>query len=142
MKPYYIQLTELKIAKERLDTLEQEKQMYLRRATNVVSVIKDIVVIGSKTPDKMNEYVIKCEEIDKEITELKEKIAILESGIKAMDRYLEKIKDYADTETKVFIYHFKEGKEANKVAKMIPCGIATVYRKIKIIEKKLKNDNK
>ena len=72
MKNYYTQLSELKIAKERLNVLEQKKEIYLRRVTSTVSVIKDIVVVGGKAPDKMSEYVIKCEKIDKEIEELKE----------------------------------------------------------------------
>ena len=142
MKPYFIQKSELNIAIERLHTLEQEKQMYLRKATNTVSVIKDIVVVGGRPSDKMSEYAIKCEKIDKEIAELKETIAILEKGLKAMDQYLDSIKDKADTETKVFIYYFKEGKKAEEITKLVPCGIATVYRKIRKIEKLLKNDNK
>ena len=59
MKNYYTQLSELKIARERLNVLEQKKEIYLRRVTSTVSVIKDIVVVGGKAPDKMSEYVIK-----------------------------------------------------------------------------------
>ena len=142
MKTYFAQLTELKIAKERLHTLELKKQMYLRQATSTTSVIKDIVVVGGKPMDKMSEYAIKCEELDKEIEEVKELIAILEKDLKKMDKYLEEHKDKADLETQVFILHYKEGKKADEIANILPCGIATVYRKLKKIEILLKNDSK
>lgn len=142
MKNYYLLLTELNVAKTRLSTLEAKKQMYLRRVTSTVSVIKDVVVVGSKTPNKMDEYVIKCEEIDKEMNALKEEIAILEEGIRKMDKYLAEHKDKADLETQVFILHYKEGKKADEIANILPCGIATVYRKLKKIEIFLKNDSK
>ena len=92
MKNYYTQLSELKIAKERLNVLEQKKEIYIRRVTSTVSVIKDIVVVGGKVHDKMSEYVMKCEKIDKEIEELKEEIAILEKGIDTMNSYLDDIR--------------------------------------------------
>lgn len=142
MNNYYIQLSELKIAKERLFVLEQKKAMYLRRATSTTSVIKDIVVTGGKVPDKMTEYVIKCEELDKEIEELKEEIAILQKSINIMDSYLDDIKYKSDLEKQVFILFYKEGKKPDEIANMLPCGIATVYRKLKKIEELLKNDNK
>lgn len=142
MKTYFNQLTELKIAKERLHTLELKKQMYLRMATSTTSVIKDIVVVGGKPMDKMSEYAIKCEELDKEIEEVKELIAILEKDLRKMDKYLEEHKDKADIETQVFILHYKEGKKADEIASILPCGIATVYRKLKKLENILKNDSK
>ena len=142
MNNYYIQLSELKIAKERLFVLEQKKAMYLRRATSTTSVIKDIVVTGGKAPDKMNEYVIKCEKIDKEIEELKEEIVILQKSINTMDSYLDDIKYKSDLEKQVFILFYKEGKKPDEIANTLPRGIATVYRKLRKIEEKLKNDNK
>lgn len=142
MKNYFSQLTELNLAKARLNTLEAKKEMYLRRVTSTVSVIKDIVVVGGKAPDKMDEYVINCEEIDKKIAEVKEEIAILETNIRKMDKYLTEHKDKADLETQVFILHYKEGKKADEIANLLPCGIATVYRKLKKLEILLKNDSK
>lgn len=142
MKNYFVQLSELNVAKARLNTLEQKKQMYLRRVTSTVSVIKDIVVVGGKAPDKMDEYVINCEKIDKEIEAVKEEIAILQKDINKMDKYLEEHKNKADLETQVFILHYKEGKKADEIANVLPCGIATVYRKLKKIEILLKNDSK
>lgn len=141
MKNYYALTSELNVAKTRLSVLEAKKQMYLRRVTSTVSVIKDMVVVGGKQPNKMDEYVIKCEEIDKEMDVLKEEIAILEEGIRKMDKYLVEHKDKADLETQVFILHYKDGKKADEIANILPCGIATVYRKLKKIEILLKNDS-
>ena len=141
MKNYFSQLTELNLAKARLNTLEAKKEMYLRRVTSTVSVIKDIVVVGGKAPDKMDEYVIKCEEIDKEIDILKEEIAILEKDISTMDKYLVEHKSKGDIEYQVFVCHYMEGKKADEIASILPCGIATVYRKLKKLEILLKNDS-
>lgn len=142
MKNYFSQLTELNLAKARLNTLEAKKEMYLRRVTSTVSVIKDIVVVGGKAPDKMDEYVIKCEEIDKEIDILKEEIAILEADINAMNKYLKENKNKGDIEYQVFVSYYIEGKKVDEIAKVLPCGIATVYRKKNKLEKLLKNDSK
>lgn len=141
MKNYFNQVTELNLAKARLNTLEAKKEMYLRRVTSTVSVIKDIVVVGGKAPDKMDEYVINCERIDKEIAEVKEEIAILEKDINAMDKYLIENKDKGDIEYKVFVSYFIEGKKPEEIHKILPCGIATVYRKKKKLEKLLENDS-
>ena len=141
MKNYFIQLSELNVAKARYNTLEVKKQMYLRRVTSTVQVIKDTVVVGGKTPNKFDEYVIKCEEIDKEMDVLKEEIAILEENLRKMDKYLVEHKGKADLETQVFILHYKEGKKADEIANILPCGIATVYRKLKKLENLLKNDS-
>lgn len=142
MKNYFTQLSELNVAKARLNTLEEKKQMYLRKVTSTTSEIKEIMVTGGKAPDKMNEYVIKCEKVNKEIEECKEEIAILQKGIDAMNKYLEDTKDKVDIERQVFILRYMEGKKTNEIADMLPCGIATVFRKLKKIEKILKIDSK
>lgn len=142
MKNYYSMLSELNVAKTRYDVLDAKKRMYLRQATSTVQVIKEIVVVGSESPNKMDEYVIKCEEIDKEMDVLREEIAILEKGIKAMDKYVEEHQDKEDLETQVFYLHYKDGKKADEIASILPCGIATVYRKLKKLENLLKNDSK
>lgn len=142
MKNYYVMLSDLKLAKERLKVLEERKQMLFRSVTSTVSVIKDIVVVGGASPDKMTEYTIKCEQIDKEIKEVKEEIKLLENSIERMNKYLEESKDEADTERKVFIYHFKDGRKAEEIKDLVPCGIATVYRKINDLKEKLNIDNK
>ena len=142
MKNYYVMLSDLKLAKERLKVLEERKEMLFRSVTNTVSVIKDIVVVDGASPDKMTEYTIKCEQIDKEIEVVKEEIKLLENSIEKMNKYLEESKDEADTERKVFIYYFKDGRRAEEIKDLVPCGIATVYRKINELKEKLNIDNK
>lgn len=141
MKNYFSQLTELNLAKARLNTLEAKKEMYLRRVTSTTSVTKEIMVTGGKAPNKMDEYVINCEKIDKEIAEIKEEIAILEKDINDMNKFLIENKDKGDIEYKVFVSYFVEGKKPKEIYKSLPCGIATVYRKKNKLEKLLKNDS-
>lgn len=61
MKNYFTQLSELKTAKERLKYLEEKKELYLVRMTNITSKLKEISVFSGNTSDKMTEYVINCE---------------------------------------------------------------------------------
>lgn len=142
MKNYFTQLQELKTAKERLNVLEQKKELYLVRATDVTSKLKEVVISGGASTDKMADYVIKCEIVNKEIEELKEEIGIMEAAINKMDSYLNEIRYKSDTERRVFIYYYKDNRTPKEISLLIPCGIATVYRKLEKIEKILKNDKK
>ena len=91
MKPYYNQLSELRLAEERLNTLLEKKKMLEARITKVTSTAKEIVTSGGVPSDKMTDYVIKCEEIDKEIEELEEEISILKKGLSQMEKILKNI---------------------------------------------------
>lgn len=59
----------------------------------------------------------------------------MQRAIDKMDSYLNEIKYKSDTERRVFIYWYKENRSAEEIAQLIPCGIATVYRKLNQISK-------
>ena len=139
MKPYYNQLSELRLAEERLNTLQEKKKMLEARITKVTSEPKDIVTTGGVQNDKMADYVIKCEEINKEIEEVEEEIEILKKGLHNMNEILKHI---SGLEEKIFRLYFMENKTPIQISYIVPCGIATVYRYIKEIKKKYKDDKK
>ena len=139
MKNYYQQLSELRIAEERLCTLQDKRKMLEKNITNITSQLKDVITSGGVPSDKMANYVIKCEEIDKQIEEVEEEIKILKKGLQKMDEILKHI---SGIEERIFRLYFIENKTPTQISFIVPCGIATVYRYIKEIKRKYKDDKK
>ena len=139
MKPYYNQLSELRLAEERLNTLLEKKKMLEARITKVTSTAKDIVTSGGIQSDKMTDYVIKCEEIDKEIAEIEEEIDILKKGLSQMEKIL---KNISGIEERVFRLYYIENKNPTQISFIIPCARDTVYRYLRKINKKIKVNTK
>ena len=139
MKNYYTQLSELRIAEARLQTLQEKKDILEAKITKITGSIKEVVTFGGTTSDKMTDYAIKCEEIDKEIEEVKEEINVLKKGLFQMEEIL---KNISGIEEKIFRLYYIENKTPTQISYIVPCGIATVYRYIKEIKKKCKNDKK
>lgn len=139
MKSYYQQLSELRIAETRLNTLNEKKAMIEAKITKVTSTAKEIMTSGGVQSDKMTDYVIKCEEINKQIEEVEEEIEILKKGLHKMDEIL---KHVSGIEERVFRLYFMENKTPTQISFIVPCGIATVYRYIKEIKRKYKDDKK
>lgn len=140
MKKYYTTLVELNIAKSRLVTLEERKDLFMTLATKTTSSIVENASFGSGNSDKVSNYIIKIDKIDKEINQLKKEIKILQKGLNQMDVYLNDMK-CDDIEKKVFVLYYKKNKRPEEIANLLPCGIATVYRKLRHINKVLDNDN-
>lgn len=139
MKNYYTLLSELRIAETKLRCKEEQKQMYLNRITNCTSKLKDVVTSGNFSNDKMDNYLIKCETIDKEINELKEEVRILRSGLKSME---EIIKNISGIEERIFRLYFIENKTPTQISFIIPCDRTTVYRYINKIKSKYESCDK
>jgi chromosome segregation ATPase len=139
MKPYYNQLSELRLAEERLNTLLEKKKMLEARITKVTSTAKEIVTSGGVQNDKMTDYVIKCEEIDKEIAELEEEINLLKKGLSQMEKIL---KNISGIEERVFRLYYIENKNPTQISFIIPCARDTVYRYLRKINKKIKVNTK
>lgn len=139
IKNYYQQLSELRIAETRLATLEEKKNMIKTKITKVTSTPKDIVTFGGVQSDKMTEYVIKVEEIDKEIDEVKEELEITKKGLDKMNEIL---KHVSGIEEKIFRLYYIENKTPIQISFIVPCSRATVYRYIKEIKQKFKNEKK
>lgn len=142
MKNYYTTLAELNIAKSRLVTLEERKDLFMTMATKTTSSIKENVSNCNGNNDKILNYVSQCETIEQEMKELEKEIKILQIAVGKMDSYLSSVKYNTDLEKQVFILYYKENKKPEEIANLLPCGIATVYRKLKKINKILENDKK
>ena len=138
MKNYYIQLSELKIAEQRKITLIEKKDLLLNKMTNCTSQLKD-VVSGGAANDKMSNYLIKREELDRQLEEIDQEIKILKKGVHQMDEILTNV---SGIEEKIFRLYYIEGKTPRQISFILPCSEPTIYRKLRKIKEKVKNDKK
>lgn len=139
MKNYYAQLSELRIAETRLKTLQEQKELLEAKATKTTSTIKEVVTFGGSSSDKMTDYVIKCEELNKQIEEVTEEIKVLKKGISLMEEILKHI---SGIEERVFRLYYIENKNPTQISFIIPCARDTVYRYLRKINKKIKVNTK
>lgn len=133
IKNYYAQLSELRIAEQRLITLKNKKKLLEAKVTSTTSTIKEVVSFGS-TDDKMTNYIIKCEEIDNQIKEVEEEIEVLKKGLHQMDEILSNI---SGIEERIFRLYYIENKNPTQISFIIPCDRRTVYRYLKKIKEKM-----
>lgn len=136
MYNYYEQLMELRIAEERLESLIEKKEMLKSRIMKITSQMKDIMVTGGSSSDKMVNYVIAIEGVDRKIEEVTEEIRGLKKGLGVMEEIFNNYKDDS-IERSVFELIYIQNKKVSEAANIIPCDRRTVYRYKKIIDNKI-----
>ncbi len=99
------------------------------------STLKDVVSFGSFSNGKMDNYIIKCEEINKDIERVKEEIRILKEGLSQMENILKNISGLTE---RIFRLYYIENKTPTQISYIIPCDRSTVYRYLDKINKKIK----
>lgn len=134
MKLYYDQLSELRIAETRLNTLLEKKELLEAAITKTTSSLKDVVIASGSNNDKFTDYVIKCEEINKKIEETEQEIKVLKKGLSKMENIL---KNISGLEERMFRLYYIEGKTPTQISFIIPCDKRTVYRYLKKIKEKM-----
>lgn len=134
IKNYYSQLSELRIAETRLETLKEKKGMLETKITNITSQLKDVVVHTNANNDNMSDYVIKCEEVNKQIEEVEVEIKVLKKGLQKMNEIL---KNISGIEERIFRLYYIENKNPTQISFIVPCDRRTVYRYLKKIREKL-----
>lgn len=139
MKNYYTQLSELRIAEARLETLQERKEKLLSMATKITGSLQEVVAYGGGISNKPLSYTEQCEEIDKQIEDIKEEIKILKKGLSQMENIL---KNISGIEERVFRLYYIENKNPTQISFIIPCARDTVYRYLRKINKKIKVNTK
>ena len=139
MKNYYTQLSELRIAETRLETLKEKKILLEAQATRTTSQLKEVAIFGTGKNDPMTNYAISSEEIDKEIAALEEEIKVLKKGLIQMDNIL---KNISGIEERIFRLYYIENKNPTQISFIIPCARDTVYRYLRKINQKVKVNTK
>ena len=134
MKNYYQQLSELRLAEARLNTLKEKKMLLETQATRTTSQLKEVAIFGTGQSDPMTNYAILCEELDKQIETTEEEIKILKKGLAQMDKIL---KNISGIEERIFRLYYIENKNPTQISFIIPCDRRTVYRYLSKIKQKM-----
>lgn len=136
MKDYYTLTQEIKICEETIKRLNRKKERLFLRATNTTSKIKEDITSGGKTENPIELYVQKL--IDEVELDLVEKEIELKELLLSKDTIEEALRNIAKNKNndleRIFVYKYIEGKDPKQISKLMPCGIATVYRKLKHIK--------
>ena len=104
------------------------------KITSTTSRLKEVVVRTNAANDSMSEYVIKCEEINKQIEEVEREIEVLKKGLQRMDEIL---KNISGIEERIFRLYYIENKNPTQISFIVPCDRRTVYRYLEKIKKKM-----
>lgn len=139
MKNYYDQKHELEIAYMRLDSLKEKREIYFINMLPGGIRYDQPVVMGGNVTDVLASYVAKVEDIDKKITEVQNEIYILEKHLAAMEQALRNMTGVLE---KIFVLKYIDGYSINQICKKINYSRPQVYRKLKIIRKKIKDETK
>lgn len=134
MKNYYQQLSELRLAEARLNTLKEKKMLLETQATRTTSQLREVAIFSTGQSDPMTNYAILCEELDKQIETTEEEIKILKKGLAQMDKIL---KNISGIEERIFRLYYIENKNPTQISFIIPCDRRTVYRYLSKIKQKL-----
>lgn len=139
MKNYYDQLHELEIAKLRLKTLTDTKDLYFNRTQPGGVSYDQERVMGGIPINKFDTYVMNVEEINNNIAMTKAQIEILEKNLKAMQEDLRKMKTPL---AKIYVARYFDGLSINEIAKKYNYSRSQIYRKLQKIRNVTKNATK
>lgn len=132
MKDYITTSNEYDIICRRIDRLYAKKEKLETQINNITSKLKDVVVNGGFSNDKMGSYVAEKEQIELEIKEKEIEAAELKDDLEYMDSRLSNINELKE---QIFVMYFIRGMKPKDIAPKVYCDISTVYKKIKEINK-------
>lgn len=134
MKNYYDTRKELEIAKYRLSSLEEKKELLYVNILGGTSKQSEIKVNKLSVDDKMSEYLIKTYELDRKIESVKNEVGLLEYTLKKMELAMREMKEI---ENKIFVMRFIDGLRVYQISKKVGYSKEQTYRIIKKIKEKI-----
>lgn len=134
MKNYYDTKQELEIAKYRLSSLQERKELLYVQILGGTSKQTDVKVNKLSIDDKMSEYLIKTYELDRKIESAKNEVGLLEYTLKKMELAMREMKEI---ESKIFVMRFIDGLKVYQIARKIGYSKEQTYRIIKNIKIKM-----
>ena len=133
MKNHYDQQLELELAKNRLATLKEKKELYFEETQPKSKKINGVMVQSSIVDNnKFLEYTAKIEYLDDEIEVLENEIRILENHLIRMECNLKTMKGILE---KVFVDRYINGLSIKKIAKKYNYSESNIYELLKKIRK-------
>lgn len=137
MKDYYTINYEIIICNSTIKHLERKREKLFARATNTTSQLKQDITSGGSSENAIESYVQRLiDEVENELTEKEEELKELLLSKQKIEEALRKIAENKNNDLeRIFVYKFLDGKSEKEIAKLMPCDLSTVYRKIKQIKR-------
>lgn len=135
MKNYYDQKHELDIAKSRLKSLHEKRDLYFTMTQPGGIAYDSERVQGGENNNVFDIYVEKIKDIDVQIKLVEAEIIILSINLKDMENSLRQMKDPL---IKIFVMSYIDGLSVKDICERTNYGKSEIYRKLKIIRKILK----
>ena len=139
MRNYYNQYNELKMAKARLNSLEEKRKMYFQMALPHSPKIGNKVNTGGAVNDLFAAYLSKIEAIDAEIKIVKEEIKLLQKGLNEMAQCLSRMDG---TLVKIFVLRYIDGMSVKQISHEVAYSPTQIYRNLRVIKEVLKDGKK
>ena len=139
IKNYFDQQQELKVARIRLEYLEEKKHLFYQKTQPKAAAMNKIMVTNGSNTNKFLDYVERIEELDEKITNLKQIISMLEYYLKRMEMSLRIMKGILE---KIFVDRYIDNLSVKKIAIKENYSQSDVYRKLSIIRRILKEEKK
>lgn len=130
MKNYYDQEQELILAKLRLKSLKEKRELYFNHTQPGGISYDSERVQGGTVNNSFDIYVGNIEEIDKKIKQVEDEIRILEEHLKLMEYELRKMKG---TLEKIFVMRYIDGMSVNQICRNTNYSRSQVFRKLQKI---------
>lgn len=139
IKNYYDQMLELKIAKDRLQTLQEKREMYFQATQPGAAKINSDIKAMQTANNAILDYVTKVAKVDKEIEELTKEIEVLEYYLKCMEESLRKMRG---TMEKIFVAKYIDGLSVRQICYKTNYSQSHIYRYLSYIEKIIREQKK
>ena len=139
MKNYYDQLHELNIAKLRLKSLKEKRDLYFNYTQPGGIKYDRERVMGGIINNAFEIYVEKAENINVQIKLVEAEIIILKENLKDMENALRKM---TGTLEKIFVMRYIDGLSINQICRKTHYSRPHIYRKLQVIRRIIKDDNK
>lgn len=139
MKNYYDQIHELNIAKLRLKSLQQKRDLYFEFTQPGGNSFDEPNVMGGVKNNKFDIYVEKVEEINYKIKMVESEIIILKENLECMEKSLRSMKGNLE---QIFAMRYIDGLSIKQICKKTHYSRPHIYRKLKIIRNIIKDDKK
>lgn len=140
MKNYYDQQQELEVARNRLRSLKEKKQIYFEETQPKSKKINGVMVQSSMiNHDKFLEYTSKIESIEDDIEVLEKEIRMLEEYLRKMEYNLRHMKGALE---KIFVAKYIDGLSVNQITIKVNYSKTAVYRYLSTIHQIIKDGKK
>lgn len=137
MKDYYKINNEIIICNSTINRLKRKKERLFAKAISTTSHLQQDITSGGSPENAIESYVQRLiDEVENELTEKEEELKELLLSKQKIEEALKKIAENKNNDLeRIFVYKYIDGKNIKEIARLMPCDLSTVYRKLKQIKR-------